>query len=393
VAVRVLHIIDPDHGRTGVPTARLLAESFRAHAHLHEDALVIGGTDAGRMAHAAGLDDVHRIAPATGSPLLALPAFRAFVGRRPPYRFIHAWSIATLALAAFALPGTPRFLTLTSPPTPRAAHWLRMLMHERPCEILVISNAIRRTVCMYGIPDDHVHVLRPGLGFDIIDHRAAPGLRSRWNLPPARRLIGVIAVPGDMADGWRASWILGGMMAAAADVAMVVPPAAHNLMRGISRANDLDWGDRLIVDEAADEPWRLLPACDAALFLGDDRDLADDGSRPRPRRRASIGGILPVLWAMASGVRIVAEAGYATGEVLESGHSADLVMPNDDWAIVQALLSGFDDAARSFQLKEEARREAFRHFSRQRYREDLWRLYAQQISGEPIRMPMPVASS
>lgn len=393
MAVRVLHIIDPGHGRTGLCTARLLAETSGEHAHLHEDTLVIGGTDSGAMAHAAGLFDVHRIAPATGSPLLAVPALRAFLGRRPPYRFVHAWSIPTLALAALAQPSTPRFLTLTSPPTPRAAHWLRMLMNERPCEILVISNAIRRSICMYGIADDHVHVLRPGLGSDIIDHRAAIDLRDRWGVPRDRRLVGIIAEPGRMADGWRASWILGGMMAAAADVAVAVSPSAYNLVRGINRADDLDWGNRLIIDEAVDEPWRFLPACDAALFLGDDRDLALDEPRQLRRRRASMGGVLPLLWAMASGTRIVAEAGYATGEVLESGHSADLVMPNDDWALVQALLSGFEDAARSFQLKEEARREAFRHFSRQRYREDLWRLYGQQISGEPIRMPMPTASA
>ncbi|MCK4871169.1 MAG: glycosyltransferase [Phycisphaerales bacterium] len=382
MGLRVLHVVDPV-SRSGGPCAlRLLADGLGRVEGVEQDVLVLGGTADGELARGEGIDVFHRIAPAGRQAVLASTAMRRFVRRHGPYDVVHAWSIPAYTLVALAVPGALRMLTLTAGPTSRrGAHWLRMALRERPGTVLCASSVISRSLRSCGMSEDVVHVLHPGLDFGRIEHGDRARLREQWGIGESTRVIALVGEPASACDGWRASWILSGLAGVGLDAAVVVPDGVREVHRGYERAARMDLADRFIVDGRAARPWSILPACDAALFLGDDtREAGRGGGRAEP-------GAFPVLWAMAAGVMVVAEAGYAIGEVLEDHHSALLAKPGDDWGLVRALMRGLTDEQLAWRLRDTVRSEAFSYFSRQRYCSDLAVVYEQVAEGLPVRVP------
>jgi glycosyltransferase involved in cell wall biosynthesis len=127
--------------------------------------------------------------------------------------------------------------------------------------------------------------------------------------------------------------------------------------------------DAVIADHDAACPWRTLPACDVALAMGD------------------AGAGLSMLWAMAAGVPIIAEARYATSEIIEDRHSALLTRPGKTPAIAERLTQLLADRQLAWKIRDAARNEAYSYFSRQRYCQSLTTVYESFAAGNPIEIP------
>jgi len=105
--------------------------------------------------------------------------------------------------------------------------------------------------------------------------------------------------------------------------------------------------------------------------------------------RGDAGGGLPLIWAMAAGVPIVAEATYTASEIVEDRHTALLTPPGDERAMRQRIEMLRQDAQLAWSLRDAARSEAFSLYKPSRYRRDLGTIYRQLIHGEPLAPPPP----
>ncbi len=388
--LRALHLLDTRSVGGGPCVVRLLVELHGRLEGIDDDVLLLGGLDEGTQAQRLGLECFFRLAPPAGRSLLAATSIRRFLRRRQPYSLIHAWSPATFSLAALFAASTPRLLMqMPAAPTPATSHWLRMLLSERPGEILAGSNTVARALKTHGVPEKHLHVLRPGLHFGLIDHNARSEIRQGWGVEPETKVVALVGEPAGLCDAWRASWVLTILRASGVDAALVVSPRAHRAVRAWERVADLGWGKRMLLDGAIDEPWKVLPGCDAVLFFGDDRREEAQTQEPAwrsGRERRRMPGMLPLLWAMAAGVPIVGEASYAVSEILEHQHSALLVQPDDAWGAARALHRIFDDAQMAWRLRDSARSESFSFFSRLRFCDQVKKVYEQIAEGYPVRV-------
>ncbi|HEB61404.1 MAG TPA: glycosyltransferase family 1 protein [Phycisphaeraceae bacterium] len=393
--LRVLHIIDPE-GAAGTCALRLLAESCDNLPGTEQEVLLLGPTPVEKQARDAGLSDFARIAPPLKNPALAVPGLRQFLRNNRPFHIIHSWSVPAYTLGALALGTRRRLLTLTMPPADvRSGHWLRMLMEYRPGNVLAVSNTVAAAVRRRGLKEGSVHVLRPGLKFSMLDHSLRSTLRDKWQVNDETRVVALLGEPAGSCDAWLAWRVFAALRVAGNDACFLVPPGARAVREARERARAMGWGHRFLVEEKVKTPWQVLPACDAALFAGDDR-VPDDSPPPlltwnSGTAAARMPGLMPVLWAMACRTPIVAEASYGISEILEHNHSAQLVRPGDIWGLVKALQSVTEDPQSSWEMRDTACSEAFSFFSRRRYCDDLAGVYEQLAEGLPVRVPdLPV---
>ena len=378
--MRILHLIDAGGPQASSTTLALLNASLRAPGEHEQVLLLLGGRTLQRQGAEAGIEGAYHLGVPSGRAWLGWPAVTRAVQRLGPFDLFHCWSISTLSWAALRYRSTPRVATFTLGPSRRAVKWLRVLSQAggAPTVCLPVSNTIRRELCAAGVNESNVHVLRPGLDFAMVDTDARAALRQRWGAGPDD--VRVIAL---LCDPPTATEALGPLMAvslagdsigaAVPSVKLLVhPDQAHrrHAQRIFSRVGD---GRRLLMDSQIACPWRVLPGCDYALAAG-----------------PNAGG-LSLLWAMAANVPIVAEARYATSEIVEDRHSALLAKPNQPTALGLRLRQLVDDPQLAWKLRDTARHEAFSFFSRQRYGQSLHSVYRQAAAGGQIEIePMPV---
>src|SRR5687768_8224897 len=131
--MRVLHLVDAASPQAGSATLALIADALGRTGGVEQRVVLLGGAALARAAAAVGLTRGPSVA-LLGAPLgratLAWPALRRELRRRgeTPGRaidLVHCWSAETLTLATLAWRAVPRVLTLSLPPTPRTAQWLR----------------------------------------------------------------------------------------------------------------------------------------------------------------------------------------------------------------------------------------------------------------------------
>ncbi len=367
---------------------RLLVELRGRLAGVEEDVVLLGGLEDGFKAKRIGLRGYDRLAPPLRRGALAFPKLRQYLQQQGPYSLIHCWSPATFSLAAILAGSTPRLLMQTeAAASPATVHWLRMLLNERPGEVLAAGNTVARRLKTHGVPEKRLHVLRPGLHFGLLDFDARAEIREGWGVSDETKVIALLGEPARLCDVWAASWVMTILRTSGVDAALLASPRGRRASAAWERVSRLGWQERLLLDEAVEEPWRVLPGCDAVLFLGDDRHDEVAAELPiwrQPRTRTTMPGMLPLLWAMAAGVPVVAEASYAVSEILEHRHSALLVKPGQTWDAARALRQVFTDPKQAWRLSDAARSEAFSFFSRLRFCDQVKKVYEQIADGYPV---------
>ncbi|MFG0330267.1 MAG: glycosyltransferase [Phycisphaerales bacterium] len=410
---RVLHLIDPTNPAVGACGAALLADLLAGQTVAARDsAVIVGGSGAERLARRVGLQTPDRIAPPAERGWLAATTLRRYLARRGPFDLIQAWSVSMLSLASTVAPTTPRaVMLLMNPDDDAEAHWLRSISGGGEPVALAITNEIRRAWAARGAPGERIHVLRPGLDFARVDGGVRGRIRHEWGVADETQVVAALAHPPSRIGGRRLGKALVIMRLRRLDVALVMSPGVRRRAAGAAIAEAAGEGDRLIFDERLDEPWRILPACDAGLLLGDDTQEVNRTAPAAPPSRTgrwpslvapahrhhevgpadAMSGVLPAHWAAVAGKPIVAEASYAATEVVENRHTGLLVTPGDDGAVVNRVAELAGDAQLHWKLRDAARSEAYSVFSRRRFVSDLRAVHEQIIEGRRVEPPpLPV---
>lgn len=372
------HLVDAAYAQACSTTLALLAQSRGRMPGVNERVILLGGRSLRRDAESAGVRVDHQIGVPSGHGVLGWPAVWRRVRDLPPPDLLHCWSPGAALTAALFPWRVPRLLTLTMPLSPRAQRVLVAMsrVSPHPWTVLSCNATLRHDLICRGIDPQRVHVLRPAVDMGLLDPGRRDALRAAWGVvEPDTIVVATVADPTTSADAELAM-----MVAALADfsrqierttIRVLVDPASRHRRRAVGHTRAVGHGERVITDAALATPWRVLPGCDAVLAVGE-----------------SAGG-LSLLWSMAAGVPIVADATSSIGEILEDHHSALLAPPRDTKRLAHRLRQVIDDSQLAWKLRDTARHEAFSLFGRQHYCQSLAIVYAQCVAGEPIDVPAP----
>ena len=374
--MRVLHLIDAHSSQASSSTLALLAESYDRLGHIDQHAVLLGGAALTDAAQAAGLKNITTLGVPLGQPLLGWVAIKKHTRTLGPIDLVHCWSLPTLAIAALQMRSTPRVLTLTIPPNPKQAHWLRVISREArgPTVVLPISSTIRRATLAGGAREDAVHLLRPGISMSRVDPSARNRLRKQWGAEQdTTHVIALLSDPPHAADTFHAAMALCMARDSAAHptgkLKLLTHPDQKNRLRAQTMHRYLGIHDAIIQEPRLAQPWDVLPGCDAALAIG-----------------PHAGG-LSLLWATAAGIPVIGEATYAVSEIIEDRHSCLLAQPNSAKTIALRVSQLLGNPQLAWQLQDTARHETYSFFSRQRYCQSLRTVYEQITSGANIEIP------
>lgn len=376
--MRVLHLIDGHSPQASATTLAMLADAQDRLKDCEQSIVLLGGEALGHAARHAGIRRARRIAVPFGRAPLGWLAMHARIrrGDLANVDVIHCWSLGAFTLATTLFCRTPRLLTLTTIPDKREIHWLAAACREAGAgvAILTTSATIRREAISGGVPEPAVHVLRPSIDMARMDHHGRDARRQSWELSdPNAAVVALLSDPPRAADAMSAALAVSLAITAAGNagrrIHLLVHPDQRNRVRAATRFVPLGRHDAVIADHDAACPWRTLPACDVALAMGD------------------AGAGLSMLWAMAAGVPIIAEARYATSEIIEDRHSALLTRPGKTPAIAERLTQLLADRQLAWKIRDAARNEAYSYFSRQRYCQSLTTVYESFAAGNPIEIP------
>lgn len=397
--MRVLHVVDPGSPGGGACTLQLMAAPLARLTSVRQDVLLVGNGRHERLAERCGVPVTGRLTAPRHQPVMAGflgGAFRRFVRSREEvfgrYDLVHAWTARSALLAAIAAPARRRVATLTIGPV--NGFLMRLLaraIDSHPTFLLATSVAVKRDYIAAGVGARHLDVLRPAVhpeavedGSDDRDH-----VRRRWGVDERSFVIGLLCEPVSWSDARRAAVVLSLAAEAGRDVRLVVHPAAQRRVEAVRWLMRIGHAHRLIVDEQLAEPWRCVHGLDAALILGDDTttpDVSEGGSpfsllfgggralRPMP-------GVMPALWAMATGVPVIAERSLAMQEVIDHDHTGLLVDQRDINAAASCVVRLFDDPGAGSRLGQAARASIHRAHHVSAYCVQLKEVYERVIAG------------
>lgn len=379
LTMRVLHLLD--RPTTDRPTVlAMLADAMGRLGDIEQQVVCFGAPRNADLLTSLAVNPVARLRVWPGLSALSVGGLRREVRRRG-IDMVHAWSLRALSLATMACPDRPRVLSVTEPLGPRGVHWLRALLEQTPGRtgLLATSNTRCRELLEGGVTASAAVVLRPAVDLSRVHARRREALRAAWGIqstdatsvcllladPPQNAAIqtaDLIQTAVAVTAEARASAGGGGGAGGAGGGLVIIGPRGP-MRRGPSVPSR--------TDALAAPPWAVLPGCDVALALGD------------------AGGGLALLWAMAANVPIVGEATYAISEIVEDRHSALLAKPGDGPGLAEKIGQLRDDQRLAWALRDTARHEAYSFFSRQRYCENLARVYRQMIGGDALDVPLP----
>jgi len=375
--MEVWHLLDTGGGAADPATLELLAQSQGRLPDVSQHVVLMGGANAVCRAEQVGLRPAVHLGVPYGHGVLGYAALRRRLRRLPTPDIVHCWSPGTAMLAAVLPQRAARILTLTQRVDAGVARRLRALACGpiAPMTVLTLNATARHALILRGLDARRVHVLRPAVDMARIDRAGRATLRERWEVDDDVTVMALLADPVAVGDA-----CLAVMVASMADFAenvaktrirVLLHPATHGRRRAVRWMHEVGHGRRVICDAAVAAPWRVLPGCDVALSSG-----------------VGVGG-LGLLWAMAAGVPIIAEASDAVGEILEDRHSALLAPPGDPKRLAHRLGRLLSDATLAWKLRDTSRHEAYSLFGRQHYCQCLGTVYAQVGAGETVDVPSP----
>lgn len=378
--MRVLHLVDQASPQATPTSLALLGDALGRLGDLEQSVLLLGGTTLRAAAESAGIRDAMVLGVPGGRAPLGYFALQRRLRELGKFDLIHCWTLGAFAAAALLARDTPRVLSVTMIPAARPIRWLRVLCGmPGTAAVLAVSNTVRRELLTAGVAEKLVHVLRPSIDLSRVRHGQRDELRRQWSAHEDDRIVALLSDPPALGDANKAVFALS--LAAESyergerkpdtpsRFKLLIHPDSRFARRAVNGMHGIGRPDRLIFEPRLDRPWDVLPGCDAAIALGPE------------------GGNLALLWAMAGNVPIVAEATYASSEVVEDRHSALLAKPDVPRLLAQRLRHLFDQRQLAWQLRDTARHEAFSFFSRQRYCEQVRLVYEQVAAGLEVSIP------
>lgn len=354
--MRVLHLIDPGSPGGGGCTLALLGEAVHRLNTVDHRVLVIGNRRRADLARRCGVRPDGQLSAPLGMPVLARQAAKrlrhAFEQSTHEFDIIHAWTVRSALLAMLAFPKTRCLATMAIGPlsSPELELFLTLL-RRRPMPIITTSAGVFREYESLGVDPDLLSILPPAVNPQSQLMRSRDELRQRWELDDDTFVVGLLSEPASWADAQQAVDIAARPTAAGRQIRIIVHRRARRRLDGMRWARELGWKHFVITDDEAAEPWRIVNGLDAALLVGRDMSVpqSDDnrarfatllggGGRLRP-----MPGIMPLLWAFAAELPVIAEESEAVRDVIEDGVNGFLLRPGDFTTAAARLTRMADD--------------------------------------------------
>jgi glycosyltransferase involved in cell wall biosynthesis len=364
--MRILHVIDPAFPGGGATTLRQLAAPLQRIPSVEQRVLVLGHRGHARLARRCGVP-VDGVVPVPGGhPLFAARSLRrvidAWEAELGPFDAFQGWTLGSAVALGMAVPGR-RVLAWSAvgPVSEPGLAAVRAATRRRPLPILTADPAVRDAFADAGFEADHLSVLPPGIDPEQIDASRREAVRSAWGVAEDELVVAAMAEPLRWADARVAADLVGRVAVAGRRVRLLVHPAAERRVEAHRWMRQLGIEPLLLVDDEAAEPWRVLPGVDAAWIPGGDPSgrMAVVGSSASPdrwgirglllggdRRHRPAPSVLPLLWAMAAGRPIIAEAHGGSMWILgaeDAAAAGRLVAPGDVSRAAEALARLHDD--------------------------------------------------
>jgi glycosyltransferase involved in cell wall biosynthesis len=283
----------------------LLADIMQRVDSASHHAIVIGSANDRELAAECGVDASAVLCPPRVWPLSGQHALRERVhmmeAQGARFDLIHAWTARSAALASFALPRTPRLFSVhvgVEAGSDWRARAVARVLRRRPVSVLAASQALLDAYAPPAAGSGWRAVLTPGADPSSGHFEERQTIRSRWasefKIDEHAFVVGLLAEPITYSDVYTATIIAARLRISGRNVRLLVHPSASRRLLAQRLAREISMGELIVVADELAQPWRLAKGLDAAMIL----------SAPTTTRTSS----LPMLWALASGTPVVADA-------------------------------------------------------------------------------------
>lgn len=279
-----------------------------------------------------------------------------------PFSLVHAWSMRAADMAAMALPHAPCAVSIMHAGGVRrsvaSAARSAIARRQRTAAVrfLAADECVASALAAQGIDRSGITIVQPGVDAAIVEPWRQPAreeLRARWGVNDDTLLVGLVTLPVAWGNARAAASVVTLPVTAKRRVKLLVSPDAARLHAAVEWARPLGLDNCLIQDDGVAEPWRVLAGLDVALWLRE---------KPNASPPCECGG-LPMLWAFAAGLPLLAERSPASEAIIRHGENGLLFDAGDIPEGARLAVTLHDDSALRKSLAANARRDLELHFS------------------------------
>ncbi len=397
--MRVLHLIDPGSPGGGAATLHLLEEVTARLRSVKHDVLILGHRAHRELAERCGVRTIGELSspqffPKSGRRALgSLLRVRAAAGIRDD--LIHTWTARATLLAAVTAPETRRLATLfVGPVSNFETRLLTAALEKHPAPILNPVPAVQHEYHSLGLPRRLLSLLPPGVNPEAVEFASRETVRERWEIDDDEFAIGLLSEPLNWADARRAAETLTRLAYTGRRVRLIMHHRAARRGEGDRWLRRLGLGHLALIDDELAEPWRAVNGLDAAITIGDEADELDLSASGSPfavltgggRRIRPLPSVLPLLWAMAAGVPIVAPKSTSIAAIAREGEQGLFVPPGDVNAVCDRLSRLYDDETLRNRIGAAARERVQRDFHISAFCVRLKEAYELHRADRPVRV-------
>ncbi len=392
--MRILHLINPASAGGGPCTLRLAAETIsRLAADAHE-VLIIGSDAHVARSRRCGLGAGRRIGVALNRPTFGRTALARTLAEMEAaggaFDVVHAWT-PDLAGAARERPMLCTVLagSLGNEPARRGESG----------DVCAATQVIADRLSSSGIS---AVVLSPGVDPSAVVREDRVLLRQRWSADETTFITALLGEPAEAQDGEFALAVVARAAMTGRDVRVVVHHQQARRMASRRWLAKLRVEKVLVIDDEVIEPWRVVAGLDAAIIAplqGRSPAAAVRGrlfaigkvlswaAAAQPRsERGLLTSILPMAWAMAAGVPVVAPDAVAARDLIEDGRTGFLYEPGNFNAAAARILDLFEDSRAAARIGAAGKAMVEERLDPDRFAARLGRIYGQVVRGEPVRV-------
>jgi hypothetical protein len=344
----ILHLIDPGSRSTGPCTLRLLADLIQSLPDLDHLPVVIGSVHDVELALRCGLKPKGWLCPPVSLPFAGHRDLRRLLNHLSTSErrvdLIHAWSIRCAVLSTLAWPGRPRLATLqVAPPKNFASRYQSRVLARDPVPLLTASSAVARQCRAAGFLSQHVALMPPAVNSRIgmVDRAEARALWVDSDVDDSTFVVGLLSEPIHWPNVRAVATSVGRVALSGRNVRLIAHPDAAKRIEAERFLSRLPMRQLMIFDEKIAAPWQLVTGLDAAIL-------------PAPRSGQVCGSMLPLLWALAAGVPVIAERNGLAHDVIDHSLNGVLIDPHDVNAASAWIVRWYDDRRLGRHLGESA---------------------------------------
>ncbi|GMU37122.1 MAG: glycosyltransferase [Phycisphaerae bacterium] len=291
--------------------------------------------------------------------------------RRIDVHILHAWTARAVCLAGTVRPeGVPLVFSCSDPGLDaRTVRALRVFAERGALAVVCAAQQVRRRLVEQGVPADRCVVIRPPVDFARINEiRASSSLRSRIGATDKDRVV-LVPVTRDVNAAVEGAWamMVQGLLDERLRIVVLTGEGNDAALRRLAAASYRP-GGVTVLDRAT--PFEESLGVADALLLCDDGDVST----------------VPVAWAMAAGVLVVAAAGYAVSELISHKLNGLLYKRRSEAGVIVAIAQCFAEASTPLgaKLRDAARGQAYEAFGVRRFVDQHLRLYDNLTSGRSV---------